>query len=48
MTCPTEFHATADCAHDAGVYWMMPRVTAFLAEHLMPASTGRRAEQTVG
>ena len=48
LTCPTEFHATADCAHDAGVYWMMPRVTAFLAEHLMPASTGRRAEQTVG
>jgi hypothetical protein len=25
----------------------MPKVTAFLAEHLKPASTGRRAEQTV-
>lgn len=48
LTAPTEFHATPDCAHDAGVYWMMPRVTAFLAEHLQPASTGRRAEQTVG
>ncbi|MGE3270619.1 MAG: acetylxylan esterase [Chloroflexota bacterium] len=48
LTAPTEFHATENCAHDAGVYWMMPRVTAFLAEHLMPAATGRRAEQTVG
>lgn len=48
LTCPVEFHATPDCAHDAGVYWMMPRVTQFLAEHLTPASTGRRAEQTVG
>jgi cephalosporin-C deacetylase len=48
LTCPTEFHASPDCAHDAGAYWMMPKVTAFLAEHLLPAATGRRAEQTVG
>lgn len=48
LTAPTEFHATADCAHDAGGFWMMPRITAFLAEHLQPATTGRRAETTVG
>ena len=48
LTAPTEFHASPHCAHDAGVYWMMPKVTAFLAKHLTPASTGRRAEQTVG
>jgi len=48
LTAPTDFHASPNCAHDAGVYWMMPKVTAFLAEHLKPATTGRRAEQIVG
>jgi hypothetical protein len=27
----------ARCAHDAGAYWEMPNVEAFLAEHLRPA-----------
>jgi cephalosporin-C deacetylase len=37
MTCPVEFITTPRCAHDAGVYWVMKRVEAFLAEHLKPA-----------
>ena len=48
LTAPTEFHASKDCAHDAGGYWMASKVAAFLAEHLKPVPTGRRAEQTVG
>lgn len=37
LTCPLEFHTHARCAHDAGAYWEMNRVEAFLAEHLKPA-----------
>ena len=37
MRCPTEFHTYPRCAHDAGVYWEMPKVEAFLAQHLRPA-----------
>jgi cephalosporin-C deacetylase len=48
MTCPVELHANADCAHDAGGYWMAPKVADFLAQHLKPAPTGHRAEQTIG
>jgi cephalosporin-C deacetylase len=48
LTAPTEFHASPNCAHDAGGYWMTPKVAAFLAKHLQPAPTCRRAEQTVG
>ena len=35
-------------AHDAGAYWAMARVEAFLKEHLKPAETGARADVTVG
>ena len=42
------FTPTPRCGHDAGRYWMMPKVQAFLAEHLKPAATGQRAEPTVG
>jgi cephalosporin-C deacetylase len=48
MTCPVEFHATPRSAHDAGRYWITPKVEAFLAKHLKPAVTQYRAEPTVG
>ncbi len=48
MTCPVEFHAQPRSAHDAGRYWVMPKVEAFLAKHPKPAATAHRAEPTVG
>jgi cephalosporin-C deacetylase len=48
MTGPKVLHAYERCAHDAGRYWEMPEVEAFLAEHLKPAATRHRAEPTVG
>ncbi len=48
MQCPKELIATPHAAHDAGSYWTMPKVTAFLAEHLRPAGARQRAETTVG
>ena len=33
---PTELHVYPRCAHDAGAYWEMPEVEAFLAQHLQP------------
>jgi len=48
MTCPKELHAYPRCAHDSGAYWEMKNVEAFLAQHLRPAATQRRAEMTVG
>src|SRR6185437_4114688 len=40
MSCPKDLHATPRCAHDAGAYWEMAKVTAFLAEHLRPTAVG--------
>ena len=48
MTCPKDLVATPRCAHDAGRYWVMPKVHAFLAEHLRPAAPARRAELPAG
>jgi cephalosporin-C deacetylase len=48
MTGPKQLHATPHAAHDAGVHWVMPKVVAFLAEHLKPAAPTRRAELTQG
>jgi len=48
MTGPKELHATPHCAHDAGGYWETPKVAAFLAAHLRPATTAHRPEATVG
>jgi cephalosporin-C deacetylase len=48
MNCPKELHTHANCAHDAGIYWEMPRVEAFLAEHLKPAAPKHKAELTQG
>jgi cephalosporin-C deacetylase len=45
--CPVELHAHEHCAHDAGAYWEMAQVEAFLAAHLRPAGSGR-PEMTVG
>ncbi len=39
MSCPNELHPYEHCAHDAGRYWVMPKVEAFLAKHLRPATT---------
>lgn len=47
MTCPKELHPYPRCGHDAGRYWEMPNVEAFLARHLRPAGIGR-VEPTVG
>jgi cephalosporin-C deacetylase len=48
MTCPKELHPYANCAHDAGTYWEMPKVEAFLARHLRPADVKRQVESSVG
>lgn len=42
-----ELHAHEQCAHDAGSYWEMEHVEAFLAKHLQPAGSGH-AETTIG
>jgi cephalosporin-C deacetylase len=36
VNAPVEFHAHADCSHDAGHHWMAPRVVEFLADRLRP------------
>ena len=41
LTCPTEFNAYPRCAHDAGAYWELTNVEAFLAHHLRPAGVNR-------
>ena len=43
-----ELHAYPRSAHDAGRFWEMPKVEAFLAAHLRPATTSRHAEITIG
>ncbi|MDP9358943.1 MAG: acetylxylan esterase, partial [Chloroflexota bacterium] len=48
MRCSVDLHAYPRCAHDAGVYWEMPKIEAFLAEHLRPAAYTLHAEPTVG
>lgn len=41
-------HTYERCGHDAGNYWEMRNVEAFLAEHLRPAKANLRAQTTVG
>jgi cephalosporin-C deacetylase len=48
MNCPKELHPYEHCAHDAGRFWVMPKVEDFLATHLQPATTRAHAEPTVG
>ena len=48
LTCPKELHTYRRCAHDAGIYWEMPSVEAFLARHLRPAAGTQRADPTQG
>jgi cephalosporin-C deacetylase len=38
MRCQVTLHAFPRCGHDAGAYWEMPKVEAFLAEHLRPGT----------
>jgi cephalosporin-C deacetylase len=38
MTCPKHLDTAEGCAHDAGAYWQLSKVEAFLAEHLHPGS----------
>lgn len=45
---PKELLTFPRCGHDAGRYQVMPKVEAFLAQHLRPAATGGRAETTIG
>jgi len=35
-----ELHSYPRCGHDAGIHWVMPKVTDFLALHLSPAAGG--------
>ena len=35
---PKVLHAQPRSAHDAGRFWVMPKVEAFLAKHLKPAA----------
>jgi cephalosporin-C deacetylase len=37
LTCPKVLHTFDGAGHDAGGFWMTPRIEAFLAEHLQPA-----------
>jgi cephalosporin-C deacetylase len=48
MNCEKVLHTWEDCAHDAGAYWEMAEIEAFLAKHLNPAAPSQRAETTVG
>lgn len=48
LTCPKELHTFENCAHDAGRFWVMPKVEEFLAKHLKPGPTMHHAEPTVG
>ena len=41
-------HTYDRCGHDAGNYWEMRNVEAFLAEHLRPAKVDQHAQTTVG
>ena len=48
--CEVTFHTYDRCGHDAGNYWEMAAVEAFLAEHLRPntPTADLRAQTTVG
>jgi cephalosporin-C deacetylase len=50
MTCPVDVHAYDRCGHEAGIYWEMPVIEAFLAKHLKPsvAQAGLHAQNTEG
>ena len=43
MTCPVEVHANPRCAHDAGAFWELANVEAFLAHYLRPDVTPRES-----
>jgi cephalosporin-C deacetylase len=47
LSCPKELLAYPRCGHDAGRYWAMPKVEAFLARHLRPGGAGQ-VETTIG
>lgn len=38
LTCDVIFHDYAGCGHEAGAYWEIPKVEAFLAGHLTPSA----------
>lgn len=38
LTCDVTFHDYAGCGHEAGAYWEMPNVEAYLARHLRPST----------
>ena len=50
MTCEVSLHVHERCGHDAGSYWEMVEVEAFLADHLHPntPTADLRAQTTVG
>lgn len=48
MTCEKTLHTAEQCAHDAGAFWEMAEVEAFLANHLKPGNPTQHADTTVG
>ncbi len=44
----TTLHTYERCGHDAGAWWEMRNVEAFLAEHLHPAKVDLHAQTTAG
>ncbi len=48
MNCEKTLHTAENCAHDAGAFWEMAEIEAFLAKHLQPGAPAHRAETTVG
>jgi len=47
MRCVKELVTTEGCSHEAGAYWMAPKVDAFLAKYLTPALEHRNADELV-
>lgn len=48
MNCEKVIHSYPRCAHESGIYWEMPKIQAFLAQHLQPARPKEQAQATVG
>jgi cephalosporin-C deacetylase len=46
LTCRKELHEYPRCAHDAGSYWEIRKVEAWLARYLQPANAAAHADAT--
>lgn len=48
MACPKQLLTAPEGAHDAGAYWVGPKVQEFLAQHLRPGRSAGTAEIAAG